>query len=213
MKNGVSKVYTDRPDYADFDSPAKFEAIKSIIAKRLIEHPDAICSYSGGSDSDIMLDLIERTRAMFELPPIKYVFFNTGLEMKATRDHVKYVAEKPYYENKYREVGDKCYHIGYSSYYLDVALEYRKKYFEVVERESDWIPCSERIPEEPKENPVFDGKCLEVYLVTTKYGSSDQDKVYPFRAFWNGINFTDGCRILDVIAWMPLPEPYKEKTE
>lgn len=96
---------------------------------------------------------------------------------------------------------------------MDVALEYRKKYFEVVERESDWIPCSERIPEEPKENPVFDGKCLEVYLVTTKYGSSDQDKVYPFRAFWNGINFTDGCRILDVIAWMPLPEPYKEKTE
>lgn len=48
--------------------------------------------------------------------------------------------DKPYYENKYREVGDKCYHIGYSSYYLDVALEYRKKYFEVVERESDWIP-------------------------------------------------------------------------
>lgn len=94
MKNGVSKVYTDRPDYADFDSPAKFEAIKSIIAKGLIEHPDAICSYSGGSDSDILLDLIERTRAMFELPPIKYVFFNTGLEMKATRDHVKYVAEK-----------------------------------------------------------------------------------------------------------------------
>ena len=94
MKNGVSKVYTDRPDYADFDSPAKFEAIKSIIAKRLREHPNAICSYSGGSDSDIMLDLIERTRAIFELPPIKYVFFNTGLEMKATRDHVKYVAEK-----------------------------------------------------------------------------------------------------------------------
>lgn len=94
MKNGVSKVYTDRPDYADFDSPAKFEAIKSIIAKRLREHPNAICSYSGGSDSDIMIDLIERTRAMFELPPIKYVFFNTGLEMKATRDHVKYVAEK-----------------------------------------------------------------------------------------------------------------------
>lgn len=76
-----------------------------------------------------------------------------------------------------------------------------------------WIPCSERLPEEPKENPVFDGKCLEVYLVTTKCGSSDQDKVYPFRAFWNGINFTDGCRILDVIAWMPLPETYKENED
>lgn len=76
-------------------------------------------------------------------------------------------------------------------------------------KENTWIPCSERPPEEPKENPVFDGKYLEVYLVTTKYGSNEQDKVYPFRAFWNGINFTDGRRILDVIAWMSLPEPYK----
>lgn len=94
MRNGVSRVYLDRPDYADFDSPAKFEAIKSIIAKRLYEHPNAICSYSGGSDSDIMIDLIEQTRNLFSLPPVKYVFFNTGLEMKATRDHVKATAEK-----------------------------------------------------------------------------------------------------------------------
>ena len=89
-----SRVYTDRPDYADFESPMKFQAIQSIIAKRLTEHPNAICSYSGGSDSDIMLDLIERTRKTFKLPPIHYAFFNTGLEMKATKDHVKAVAEK-----------------------------------------------------------------------------------------------------------------------
>lgn len=31
---------------------------------------------------------------MFSFPPIKYVFFNTGLEMKATKDHVKATAEK-----------------------------------------------------------------------------------------------------------------------
>lgn len=89
-----SRVYTDRPDYADFEAPQKFQAIMSIIARRLKEHPNAICSYSGGSDSDIMIDLIERTRKAFELPPIKYVFFNTGLEMKATKDHVKATAEK-----------------------------------------------------------------------------------------------------------------------
>lgn len=94
MKNGVSKVYLDRPDYADFDSPAKFEAIKSIVAKRLKEHPNAICSYSGGADSDIMIDIIERTRDMFNLPPVRYVFFNTGLEMKATKEHVKETEKK-----------------------------------------------------------------------------------------------------------------------
>lgn len=89
-----SKVYTDRPAYADFDAPAKFQAIQSIIAKRLTQHPKAICSYSGGADSDILLDLIERTREIFGLKPVKYAFFNTGLEMKATKDHVKATAEK-----------------------------------------------------------------------------------------------------------------------
>ena len=89
-----SRVYTDRPAYADFDAPAKFQAIQSIIAKRLTQHPKAICSYSGGADSDILLDLIERTREIFGLKPVKYAFFNTGLEMKATKDHVKATAEK-----------------------------------------------------------------------------------------------------------------------
>ena len=89
-----SRVYTDRPAYADFDAPAKFQAIESIIAKRLVQHPNAICSYSGGSDSDIMIDLIERVRQMFNLAPVDYVFFNTGLEMKATKEHVKATAEK-----------------------------------------------------------------------------------------------------------------------
>ena len=90
-----SRVYTDRPAYADFDAPAKFQAIQGIIATRLKQHPKAICSYSGGADSDILLDIIERTIEVFpSLPPVKYAFFNTGLEMKATKDHVKATAEK-----------------------------------------------------------------------------------------------------------------------
>ena len=89
-----SRVYTDRPAYADFEAPAKFDAIRSIIAKRLIEHPNAVCSYSGGSDSDILLHLIESVRKEFNLPPVKYAFFNTGLEMKAIKQHVRDMAEK-----------------------------------------------------------------------------------------------------------------------
>lgn len=90
-----SKVYENRPHYADYDAPDKFQAIQGIIATRLTQHPKAICSYSGGSDSDILLDLIERTRELIpNLPPVKYVFFNTGLEMEATKRHVKETAEK-----------------------------------------------------------------------------------------------------------------------
>ncbi|MCM1439906.1 MAG: phosphoadenosine phosphosulfate reductase family protein [Roseburia sp.] len=90
-----SRVYTERPDYADFDAPEKFQAIIGIIMTRLRQHPKAICSYSGGADSDILIDLIETAREIApSLPPVKYVFFNTGLEMKATKDHVKETAVK-----------------------------------------------------------------------------------------------------------------------
>jgi len=89
-----SRVYTDRPAYADYDAPEKFQALQGIIMTRLKQHPKAICSYSGGADSDILIDLIERTRKIITLPPVKYVFFNTGLEMKATKNHVKETAEK-----------------------------------------------------------------------------------------------------------------------
>ena len=95
-KNGEfrSRVYTDRPSYADLPSPAKFQAIMGIIMTRLTQHPNAICSISGGSDSDILLDLIERSRQMVSLPEVKYCFFNTGLEMEATKRHIKELEEK-----------------------------------------------------------------------------------------------------------------------
>lgn len=90
MKNDYrSRVYTDRPPYADFDAPRKFMAIQAIIARRLIEHPNAICSYSGGSDSDILLHLIEYVRKEYGLPSVQYCFFNTGLEMEAIKRHVR----------------------------------------------------------------------------------------------------------------------------
>lgn len=72
-----------------------------------------------------------------------------------------------------------------------------------VNTEGDaWIPVDERLPEEPKENPVFEDKPLELYLV-------DMGGSYPLRAFWNGKRFTDGWSTLKVIAWHPLPETYQ----
>lgn len=72
-----------------------------------------------------------------------------------------------------------------------------------------WIPVGERMPEEPKANPQFEGKKIELYLVTVN-GTK-----YPFRAFWNGKFFADGWSKCEVIAWRPLPEPYRpeNKTE
>ena len=68
--------------------------------------------------------------------------------------------------------------------------------------EDRWIPVEERLPEKPNENPLYDNKPLEIYLVSVK----NTDCV--IRAFWNGVSFTDGWEKLDVLAWMPLPEPF-----
>ncbi|MGN0378947.1 MAG: phosphoadenosine phosphosulfate reductase family protein [Butyrivibrio sp.] len=105
MEEYKSRVYTDRPAYADFDAPQKFDTLIGIIGKHLFRHRRAICSYSGGSDSDIMVDLLERARNLFKLPEIDYVFFNTGLEMQATKDHVRETAQK--YGITIREVRPK----------------------------------------------------------------------------------------------------------
>lgn len=80
-----------------------------------------------------------------------------------------------------------------------------KKFAE--EYNDGWIPCSKELPPQPKENPLFENKPLELYLVTLK----NQD--YPFRAFWNGKFFTDGWGKVNAIAWQPLPAPYQMKGE
>lgn len=55
-----------------------------------------------------------------------------------------------------------------------------------------WIPCSERLPEE----------CGR-YLVCN-------DGVAWIADFFNSTWFGKRCRYSDVIAWQPLPTPYKE---
>ena len=47
-----------------------------------------VCSISGGSDSDVMLDIIWRCDKDNK---VEYVWFDTGLEYQATKDHLKYL--------------------------------------------------------------------------------------------------------------------------
>lgn len=62
-----------------------------------------------------------------------------------------------------------------------------------------WIPVDVKLPPEPK------NLGLGIYLVTAK------EREYPFIAVWNGKDFFDCGEETKVIAWMPLPEVYKEK--
>ena len=51
----------------------------------------ALCSISGGADSDIILDIVTKCD---NNKIVDYVFFDTGLEYQATKDHIKFLEEK-----------------------------------------------------------------------------------------------------------------------
>ena len=72
--------------------------------------------------------------------------------------------------------------------YNEMGIIIDTKAKEVAQPETQWIPVSERLPEE-----------RGFYLTTTK------DKAV-YCDYWNEDNFD---RTEMVIAWMPLPEPYR----
>ena len=111
---------------------------------------------------------------------------------------VTMMEDKPYYEIKYKEVGSDHFCIGYSSYRLDYVLEWKKQYFELVEREAGadqgWIPCSERLPENAMNviAQFSDGTVTELRYA----GNGIFEGIYEY-----------STRV--IIAWMPLPVPYE----
>lgn len=70
-----------------------------------------------------------------------------------------------------------------------------------------WIPCSERLPEEPEEGLTDIDECDE-YIVMIK----DADIPTALNYAGNGEWYRDG-NYYNVVAWQPLPEPYKQKGE
>lgn len=55
------------------------------------KYENILCSISGGSDSDVMLDIIWRCDKDNK---VDYVWFDTGLEYQATKDHLKYLEDR-----------------------------------------------------------------------------------------------------------------------
>lgn len=91
-----------------------------------------------------------------------------------------------------------------SSWYNKVPNIIRNEAVDIVEKfcikdlpsAQQWIPCSERLPEESG-SYIVSGKWAsgKVAVGDCEYSKDDG----YFRTAWN----------FDVIAWMPLPEPYK----
>lgn len=74
--------------------------VNSVIGDNLIrawsiinndKYNSILCSISGGSDSDEMLDIVWRCD---KNDKVTYIWFDTGLEYQATKDHLKYLEQQ-----------------------------------------------------------------------------------------------------------------------
>ena len=106
-----------------------------VIAYSKINSPlydKIICTVSGGYDSDIVVDISTKCDINHK---VTYIFFNTGIEYEATKEHIKYL-EKKYgieiieknrknqsqllvqnmechlYPKRYRNISDDCRNMG-----------------------------------------------------------------------------------------------------
>lgn len=128
---------------------------------------------------------------------------------------VRVIDGKPYYSLKYKKLGSDYFNIGYSSYSLENVISWRNEYFDMVRVNGDWIPVDEILPEE-----------RDWYLAVFRETDTGYQLIPRIADFINmpekENTTSDGWGIIDLeepkeyikslkcVAWMPLPEPYKE---
>lgn len=89
--------------------------------------------------------------------------------------------------------------IGEKEDYTDVAIQ--------ALEQTRWIPCSERLP---KENEYVDN-VRKHYLVQNEYGDMFVAS-YVKKDYWEEI-YHIGPVTDKIVAWMPLPDRYKERAK
>ena len=101
------------------------------------------------------------------------------------------VIKKSMDENPHIEETQRAMHIHEHKYFLTLLAG-----IPTIQPEPQWIPVSERMPSDGTWNIFTDGKNISV----ERYKADAIDHFFP-----NGRWF----QLEDVIAWMPLPKPYK----
>ena len=126
---------------------------------------------------------------------------------------------KTYYAIKYKEVGKDYYTVGYGSYKLDYVVCWLNEYFEFcgeakvvvgvgkdtnIPSNDGWIPVEDGLPEEGE----------EVEVTIEEMADSAGGMRYYTKTAWvqeeRWVIKRNPCNPR-VIAWRPLPKPYKPK--
>ena len=100
---------------------------------------------------------------------------------------------------------------------LDKAIEILS-----ADRQQEWIPCSERLPELTiHENEPFIGEWDNSEPVLIYHKDNKYEYPYLIAQYTNGFEnnevgwteMEEANDVIDVVAWMPLPEPWRDNEQ
>ena len=88
---------------------------------------------------------------------------------------------------------------------IDAMTDWAIRQIKAMPTIGGWVPCSERLPD-----------ACGKYLVTMKWNDDSGDEHITIKTTWYGE--WDGigwgwAEIFDIVAWMPLPEPYSIESD
>lgn len=171
-------------------SPDLFISDSFVITNNKIKnYENIVCSISGGSDSDIMLDICTKLDSNKK---IKYVWFNTGLEFQATKEHLLFLENK--YEIKIEEIKAE----------IPIPLTCRKFGQPFLSK-----IVSRRIRDLQKNNFEWEDKPLEYLL--DKYCKTYPEEIAkdkPTQYFYYGGKYYRGCVL--ALRWWCNDNPKKK---
>jgi hypothetical protein len=133
---------------------------------------------------------------------------------------VRVIGGKPYYSLKYKKLGNNYFNVGYSSYSLENVIAWKNEYFDMIQQDEDdgWISVKYHQISEKERTEEFLLKDIQ-YMLDCKMPDDGQEiLVTNGGTTWQDTSFIDcdgyyldsGYDWIEITAWRPLPEPYKE---
>lgn len=100
----------------------------------------------------------------------------------------------------------------------EYAKHFKDSIIRIIDKQpkvGEWIPCSERLPDMHREDMESEG---EYYMISDPVLATDGERIYvaeyevddDYKIGWPAC---DGEEYEGIIAWMPLPEPYRGDEE
>lgn len=171
---------TKAPTLTIYDGLVKAQSV-------LEQYKNILVSVSGGADSDCMIDIVEHLAPKDEQHKVTYVWFDTGVEMNATKRHLTFLKDKYgiaiQRERGEMQVAEAVHKVGYpfrSKQFSEYIYRLQKHNFQWEDEPFDvllkkypncksalkwWCSCQADEPHKPYQSEIASARLLKEFMI------------------------------------------------